>query len=488
MYRLLLSDRDKEELQGIQWFISKYSLPITTIETAEDLTSAVDDLENGSPDIVCFELDMVPNDKWEVIKPYIQNFSKQVIAITAEATFERTMQAMDVQAVDVWVKPISPSRVKQALQQALKNITIFSEGENSSSLRHKVSYESLFIEDQQPFPYAVYLLKTEFAADLPHLRKFIDQFDFYHTPSMFSMSDRIVLVFHHEMIESVRQAKRFLREWERTFVSPLTVAVHSQSKEESLHQIYIKLRQVMETTFFTGYKQVLEARQADHVAWKDIDPFLTMEEQRKWVYMLEEGESKEIKTWMYEEFFNLEPPYPEPGLLRTRLTSILAQIRRFMIRNGLDSHECEDSYKKTFDKILYGPVLYRIVQDMFLFCNELIQSTERTGNIKRKDVVESAISYMEEHFTDPAIDLVQVAGHVDLSASYLSHLLSKNYQRSFREMLLSIRLQKAKKLLVSSDESIQNISNSTGFNNPNYFSRVFKKHTGKTPKVYRRSH
>ncbi len=485
IYKLLISDRDKQEVLGIQWFISKYSLPISTIRTAYHLSDLLDDLENSLPDIACIELDMIAEDKWEIFKFYIRRYTKQVIALTAEPTFERAMQAMELQAIDLWVKPLAPPSVKHSLQQAIRNLSYYSKEVHPELTRPALDYESLFIEDRNPYPYPVYLLKTEYVNDLTYLRKFIEQFDFYFEPSVFSTSDRIVLVFHHEFTETFTQAQRFLREWELKAGSPLAIVVHSQSGEESLHQIYLKLRKVMETTFFTGYQQVFETERFH--PWKDMDPFLTMEDQRKWVYMLEEARGNDIKKWMYEEFFDLVPPYPEPGLLRTRLTSILAQIRRFMDRNGMNSKDREEYYKNVFDKILYSPVLYRIVQDIILFSNYLVQTMEEQPSKVKGDAVEAAVSYMEKNFADSKLDLKTVAAHVGRSPSYLSHLLSKKYNRSFRDLLLSMRIQKAKELL-SSDESVQNIARSIGFNNPNYFSRVFKEHTGQTPREYRRFH
>lgn len=479
IYKLLISDRDKQELLGIQWLISKYSFPVTTIKVAGQVGEVIDELENELPDILCIELDMIPEGKWEMVKSHIHQYTEQIIAITAEATFERAMQAMSVKAVDLWVKPLSPSRVKNSLQQAVRNLELFSNPTAITEVRDDSRYESLFIDDQTPFLYPVYLLETEFMADLDYLRKFIKQFDFYCDPVLLSTRDRIVLVFNQSFPSQFKQAQRFLREWENIVGRPLTIVVHEQNEEESLHQIYLKLLKVMETTFFTGYKQVLKAKRTH--SWQAMDPFLTMEEQRNWVFMLDEGNGDAIKKWMYEDFFDIEAPYPEPGLLRTRLTSILAQVRRFMIRKGLNNSE--ETYKKVFDSILYSPVLYRIVQDIILFLNDLFQMMGEQ-DIK-VDVVEAAIAYIETHYSNSNLTLTEVAKHVNRSPSYFSHLLSEKYKQTFSEMLLYIRIEKAKELLGTTDDAIQNISESIGFNNPNYFSRVFKTCTGKTPREWR---
>ncbi len=485
MYKLLIADRDRQELVGLEWLITKYSFPITDTRLADQLVDVLNTLENQQPDIFCLELDMIPEDKWEIVKVFIERYAGRVIAVTAEPTFERAMQAMEIAAEDLWVKPLSPSRVKHTLQQALRNLSRPNSQSYDTVLRQAVRYESLFIDENLPFHHPVYLIKPEYISDLADLRIFIEQFDFYYEPLVFSTSEQVALVFQEMLPEPIEQAQRFLREWERFAGRPLVIAVHAEQGSESLHQVYMKLRKIMETTFFTGYQQVLSSFHHD---WRDMDPFLTMEEQRNWVYMLDEGNRDDIKEWMYDQFFGMEPPFPDPGLLRTRLTSILAQVRRFMIRKGITDSVSEEKYRQVFDIILYSPVLYRIVQDMILFINDLIQSISDKSLTANVDVVEEAINYMEDHFENPSLSLTEVAKHVHRSPSYFSHILSSKYGRSFREILSYIRIQKAKELLASSDDSIQHIARETGFTNPNYFSRVFKSTTGQTPREYRRMH
>src|SRR5699024_1456991 len=96
--------------------------------------------------------------------------------------------------------------------------------------------------------------------DLDYLRMFIEQFDFYYQPISFSISDGIVLVFKNSFPDQLKQAQRFLREWESVSGKPLAIAVHEEGKDDSLNQIYRRLIQVMEMTFFTGYNQVFNVK------------------------------------------------------------------------------------------------------------------------------------------------------------------------------------------------------------------------------------
>ncbi|MDA6082756.1 hypothetical protein OSJ97_24765, partial [Escherichia coli] len=89
-----------------------------------------------------------------------------------------------------------------------------------------------------------------------------------------------------------------------------------------------------------------------------IDPFLTPEEQSRWIDFLNQSDLEALKSWFYEEFLILADPYPEPGLIRIRLTSILAQIRRHMKTFRLADGDMEKEYLRLFQTILYSPLIY----------------------------------------------------------------------------------------------------------------------------------
>ena len=78
-----------------------------------------------------------------------------------------------------------------------------------------------------------------------------------------------------------------------------------------------------------------------------------------------------------------------------------------------------------------------------------------------------------------------LADHCHLSASYLSDLLTKETGRSAKDHINDFLVDKAKQLLLSSNDSISGIAFTLGFNYPHYFGRLFKQKTGKTPKEFR---
>ncbi len=102
-------------------------------------------------------------------------------------------------------------------------------------------------------------------------------------------------------------------------------------------------------------------------------------------------------------------------------------------------------------------------------------------------IVQQASRYIYSNFRK-ALSLEEVAKHVHLSPTYFSYLFSQVQKQTFSDFLMETRLAKAKELLEQSPGvSISNIARIIGYNDPNYFSRVFKKKVGIPPSTYRMS-
>ena len=100
-------------------------------------------------------------------------------------------------------------------------------------------------------------------------------------------------------------------------------------------------------------------------------------------------------------------------------------------------------------------------------------------------VISRAREYVSKHYNDPDISLISAAAHVNMSSAHFSTVFSQSTGQSFINYLTAVRMEKAKELLSSTDMKLSAIALEIGYNEPNYFSHVFRKSTGMTPKEYR---
>lgn len=100
--------------------------------------------------------------------------------------------------------------------------------------------------------------------------------------------------------------------------------------------------------------------------------------------------------------------------------------------------------------------------------------------------IQVAYGYILKHFTDPELKISHVAAQVNMSDSAFSHFFQKCAFRNFTQFLIDVRIGHACKLLLHTDETINQISFKSGFNNLANFNRLFKKYRSCTPAEYRR--
>jgi YesN/AraC family two-component response regulator len=100
-------------------------------------------------------------------------------------------------------------------------------------------------------------------------------------------------------------------------------------------------------------------------------------------------------------------------------------------------------------------------------------------------IIEEALQYIRSNYPKQIL-LEDVASHVNLHPVYLSRLFKSEIRKTFKSVLTEIRIEKAKKLLVSNlDNKVYEISELVGYEKPRYFSSLFKNMTGLTPLEYR---
>lgn len=105
---------------------------------------------------------------------------------------------------------------------------------------------------------------------------------------------------------------------------------------------------------------------------------------------------------------------------------------------------------------------------------------------ERISLIYEAKAYVDDHFTNPDLMLNDVAERINLSPSHFSVVFSSEIGESFKDYLTRVRIERAKELLRTTSLKCSEIAYQSGYNDPHYFSHVFKKNTGFPPQQFRR--
>lgn len=97
--------------------------------------------------------------------------------------------------------------------------------------------------------------------------------------------------------------------------------------------------------------------------------------------------------------------------------------------------------------------------------------------------IQRAIEYLQENFRNE-ISLNEVAKNLNVSVEHLSRTFKKETGCGFNNYLALLRLKESVKLLKQGEYSISEIATMCGFSDGNYFSSLFKKYHGISPKAY----
>jgi AraC-like DNA-binding protein/anti-sigma regulatory factor (Ser/Thr protein kinase) len=101
-----------------------------------------------------------------------------------------------------------------------------------------------------------------------------------------------------------------------------------------------------------------------------------------------------------------------------------------------------------------------------------------------EQLVKKTQDYIADHFAKE-ITREEIADALGVSASYVSRIFRRHTGMALWDYVNGFRIARARELLEHSDMTITEIAFATGFNEPAYFSRMFRKVTGKPPKQFR---
>ena len=103
------------------------------------------------------------------------------------------------------------------------------------------------------------------------------------------------------------------------------------------------------------------------------------------------------------------------------------------------------------------------------------------------NTMQTALRYIEESYMNCELSLGSVAEAVGLSPSYLCMLFKKETGRNFSDHLTRVRIRRAKELLCCTNKMVYEVAYDVGFSDYRYFSQIFKKNTGMTPRQFQYS-
>jgi len=114
-----------------------------------------------------------------------------------------------------------------------------------------------------------------------------------------------------------------------------------------------------------------------------------------------------------------------------------------------------------------------------------IEFRDNAAGKQYRSLLKQAVSYIDSNYAHEELSLNAVAKEVNISPNYLSAVFSQEMGQTFVEYVTAKRMEKAKELLRAGDKRSGEVAAEVGYRDPHYFSFLFKKTQGCTPRDYR---
>lgn len=162
----------------------------------------------------------------------------------------------------------------------------------------------------------------------------------------------------------------------------------------------------------------------------------------------------------------------------------------FVIVSGYDDFSyCREALRLQITDYILKPVNYEefgtCIDNLKISLFEQRMLTEAESEKQEERTITGITGYLQEHLAED-LSLSVLAQEFHLNPQYISQLFKNEIGVNFLSYLTNIRMEKAKKLLLSTSLSVAEVAEQSGYGDYRVFTKVFKKSEGVTPSQYRR--
>lgn len=190
-----------------------------------------------------------------------------------------------------------------------------------------------------------------------------------------------------------------------------------------------------------------------------------------------------LKLVVKEMIDNIKETKMPLEIVRDTYCEVMIVLNEYLV-NGTYNVKCDPVDLMIFYDIEEKETLTEIFLEVFKEIIRQIEQTNKKTSIKLD--IEKIKQFIEMTYDRTEFSVQLVADEFNTSISYLSQYCKEHMQMTILDYITLLRIEKAKKLIENSGESIQYISEQVGYINVSSFIRRFKQVTGKTPGEFRK--
>jgi len=173
------------------------------------------------------------------------------------------------------------------------------------------------------------------------------------------------------------------------------------------------------------------------------------------------------------------------GRIKGFILDLVTMMSRTMVDCGADPEAAISGYYHRLEELATIRNDESLTAWLATMLEKLIDTVELAPREQSDFRVQLALNYIREH-SDAPLSRDSVARKMGLSPAHFSRVLVKATGHGFGEHLTRLRMEKAVRLLRHTNQGLMDISLECGFQDQSYFTKVFKRMIGFTPKAFRK--
>lgn len=531
-YKVLAADDEFWSRENIRSLIPWEEYSLEFLEPACDGEEVLERIPEEKPDIILTDINMPFLSGLELLQRLQNEYPNIVtIAISGYDDFDKVKGVFVSGGLDYLLKPVGKEELVKVLTKALG---VLEERENAKKhdetsriQEHKLSS---FLEDSE---YSALLSGKLYgqSASQTHvsstntfsevatlmvkfynIAEIAEQFDHDNLQMSWSIKSRLreltgtdgnAIIFNNSnkmsefLIVKTADAKELralaeniLKEFSLEEYGPVSVVLHEQTSSlDDIGTVYRELISTLVTRPFSRSHCILSCpEEKNTVEMQTIGKSAPAHMETELYHLLSTGKKSETEKLIFRtcDFKHCDDgtwSYLDVKQYAGRITGILYRyVQEKCPELTAQAEEAMDNIDY-YMKCLNTPSLFASLK---ILLDSLWESGEDKGADSSSVVqqVEQIHRYIEQSYHEN-ITLTALAEQYHMDASYLSRIFSQKYGETIIAFLTRIRMEKAAELMKDQDKKLETISFLVGYDDYNYFSRVFRKKMGCSPREYR---
>ncbi|MCX7710140.1 MAG: helix-turn-helix domain-containing protein, partial [Clostridia bacterium] len=165
--------------------------------------------------------------------------------------------------------------------------------------------------------------------------------------------------------------------------------------------------------------------------------------------------------------------------------SVYMQALRILKEVGGSAEEVFYNPIEVYNKIMTHQTVEGMIKELSKVLYKIADYVSAKQSGRFNNLIEKAKEYVKKNYYKDELSLDEIANYCNISSCYFSVIFKQEAGETFIDYLTRVRLEKAKEFLKVSELKAYEVSYKVGYNNPTYFSTLFKKYTGQSPTEYR---